>query len=358
MTQLEENVNHYMKLKEIKTYIDLLKMIARELGVKVQDSYDFAKRERNNFSKMLKGKRPLKYEFIVPLEKIFGVSLARMLEKDAYKLPVNKDNVPFNKGFRYYAYLDDPKLYEKEFDKILAKDGNSILTHTDEFGKSFLDYVVEYNSVNGVRYLHKVYGIKLKYFHNQFEFQKVKGFIYIDFNKSIEFARLVASMNDVKLFNNIFDSYYMFFTSGHYGGNTSMFCNSEYLEILLDNDSIFNSLFEFINYELDIYNVREKSHTSFYTFNPIINNCLNYAIKHLDKYRDKVLDMLHFGLDNITRIGKKTNIYDCYTVGELGRIQNSKDRDFFDIIIYVEDKNIEDKEIKKLVEQLSLIKFQ
>ena len=76
---------------------------------------------------MLKDERPLKYEFIIPLEKIFGVSLARLLDEDSYKLPTEKDNVPFNKGFRYYAYLDNPKLYKEEFDLLLAKDGKSIL---------------------------------------------------------------------------------------------------------------------------------------------------------------------------------------------------------------------------------------
>ena len=173
MGDLKNNIDHYMKLKGIKMYSHLLVDIAHELGIKGQEAYKFAKREKSNFSKMLKGERPLKYDFIIPLEKIFGISLARLLEEDAYKLPVEKENVPFNKGFRYYAYLDDPKLYKEEFDLLLAKDGKSILTQTDEFGKTFLDYVVEYHSVNGVRYLHDEYGIKLKWYHNQFEFTKI-----------------------------------------------------------------------------------------------------------------------------------------------------------------------------------------
>ena len=158
MGNLKNNIDHYMKLKGIKMYSHLLVNIAHELGIKGQDAYKFANKEKSNFSKMLKDERPLKYEFIIPLEKIFGVSLARLLDEDAYKLPTEKDNVPFNKGFRYYAYLDNPKLYKEEFDLLLAKDGKSILTQTDEFGKTFLDYVVEYRSVNGVRYLYEEYG--------------------------------------------------------------------------------------------------------------------------------------------------------------------------------------------------------
>ena len=37
----------------------------------------------------------------------------------------------------------------------------------------------------------------MKWYHNQFEFKKDKGVTWIDFENSIEFARLVASMKDV-----------------------------------------------------------------------------------------------------------------------------------------------------------------
>ena len=54
-----------MNLKGIKMYSHLLVDIAHELGIKGQDTYEFANREKSNFSKMLKGERPLKYEFII-----------------------------------------------------------------------------------------------------------------------------------------------------------------------------------------------------------------------------------------------------------------------------------------------------
>ena len=139
MGNLKNNIDHYMELKEIKMYSHLLVNIARELGIRGQD---------------------------------------------AYKLPVEKDNVPFNKGFRYYAYLDDSKLYKEEFNLLLAKNGESILTQTDEFGKTFLDYVVEYHSVNGIRYLYEEYGIKLNgYFSNNFKFRKDSGITWCKYER-------------------------------------------------------------------------------------------------------------------------------------------------------------------------------
>ena len=358
MKNLKSNIDHYMKLKGIKKYSHLLADIAKELGIKGQEAYKFADREKSNFSKMLKGERPLKYDFIIPLEKIFGISLARLLYEDAYKLPVEKENVPFNKGFRYYAYLDDLKLYKDEFDILLANVGKSILTQTDEFGKTFLDYVVEYSSVNGVRYLHDEYGIKLKWYHNQFEFKKDKGVTWIDFENSIEFARLVASMNDVELFNDIYDSYNMFFTNGHYATEKCIFCQGEYLEIMLDNDDLFHSIFEKKSYELKLGSIgrrkKQVDSITYHSINPIINNCLRYALKHLDKYKHRAIDILEFGINHNGKIANEIAFDDYYICNELGGLKNFRNQDCYDIydIVISVDVEVNDDEIRSLINQL------
>ena len=353
MDHLKNNIDHYMQLKGIRMYSHLLVDIAHVLGIKGQEAYAFAEKEKSNFSKMLKGERPLKYEFIIPLEKIFGVSLARLLEENAYKLPVEKDNVPFDKGFRYYAYLDDPKLYKEEFDLLLAKDGTSIISQTDEFGKTFLDYVIEYRAVNGVRYLHDEYGIKLKWWYNNFNFTKIKGVTWINFNNAVEFARLVASMDDADLFNDIYDSYNMLFTNGHYGGKGSFFENADYLEILLDYDYLFNSIFEIrpYSYTLSSMEKREKKVDSvtYYSINPIINNCLRHALQHLDQYRDRAKEIIKFGIGHNKEIQKDLEGRDFY-IDELGGIKSWK-YDFYGLAIFV-DVEVSDSEIKELVDHL------
>ena len=355
MNNLKKNIDHYMNLKGIKKYSHLLVDIARELGVKGQGAYEFANKEKSNFSKMLKGERPLKYEFIIPLEKIFGVSLARLMDEDAYKLPNEKENVPFNKGFRYYAYLDDPQLYKNEFDLLLATDGKPIITQTDEFGKTFLDYVVEYHSVNGVRYLYEEYGIKLKWYHNDFEFRKDKGVTWINFQNSIEFARLVASMNDVELFNNIYDSYNMFFACGYYDVDSCIFANNDFLEIILDNDDIFKSIFEEKPYVFKLSNIAKRKKQiesiTYYSINPIINNCLSYALKHLDKYKQQAIAILKFGIDYNRKKVANIDFSSCYICNELGALKNFKDEDFYDLIIFA-DIETNDTEIKTLISKL------
>ena len=355
MKNLKNNIDHYMKLKGIKMYSHLLTNIAHELGIKGQDAYEFANREKSNFSKMLKGERPLKYEFIIPLEKIFGVSLARLMDEDAYKLPIEKENVPFNKGFRYYAYLDDPQLYKNEFNLLLANDGKPIITQTDEFGKTFLDYVVEYHSVNGVRYLHKEYGIKLKWHFNDFEFNKDKGVTWINFQNSIEFARLVASMNDVELFNSIYDSYNMFFACGYYDVDRCIFANNDFLELILENDDIFKSIFEEKSYVFKLSNTAKRKKQiesiTYCSINPIINNCLSYALKHLDKYKQQAIAILKFGIDYNRKKASTIDFNNCYICNELGALKNLKDEDFYELIIFA-DVETHDDEINALISQL------
>lgn len=351
---LKNNIDHYMNLKGIKMYSHLLVNIAHELGIKGQEAYEFANKEKSNFSKMLKGERPLKYEFIIPLEKIFGVSLARLMDEDAYKLPIEKENVPFNKGFRYYAYLDDPLLYKNEFDLLLANDGKSIITKSDEFGKTFLDYIVEYHSVNGVKYLYEEYGIKLKMFYNQFEFKKDKGIAWINFQNSIEFARLVAGMNDAELFNSIYDSYYMFYACGYYDVGSCIFADDSFLEIILDNDDIFKSIFEEKSYVFELSNYNKRKQTEAITYdsiNPIINNCLNYALKHLDKYKKQAIIILKFGIEYNRKKAATIDFNSCYICNELGALKNLNDEDFYELTVFA-DAETNDIEIKALISQL------
>ena len=358
MNNLKVNIDRYMDLKGIKMYSHLLVNIAHELGIKGQDAYEFANREKSNFSKMLKGERPLKYEFIIPLEKIFGVSLARLMDEDAYKLPIEKENVPFNKGFRYYAYLDDPQLYKNEFNLLLARDGKPIITQTDEFGKTFLDYVVEYRSVNGVRYLYEEYGINLKWYYNQFEFRKDKGITWINFENSLEFARLVASMKDAELFNSIYDTYNMFFALGYYDVFDCIFENDDFLELILENNDIFNSIFEEKPYVFKLSNSdsakRKKQIESitYHSINPIINNCLKYALKHLDKYKQQAIAILKFGINYNQKKVANIDFNNCYISGELGALRKYKDEEFCELVVFT-DVETNDTEIETLISQLS-----
>lgn len=359
MTDLEKNINHYMDIKGIKMYTHLLVAVAHELGIKGQKAYDFANREKANFSKMLKGERPLKYEFIIPLEKIFGVSLARMMEPDSYKLPLDKNNIPYSKGFRYYAYLDDVELYKKELDTLLTKSGEGVLTQTDEFGKTFLDYVVEYNSINGIRFLRDTYHLKLRFWNNQFDTEP-KGMFWVH-DKGIELARIVANSGDVKLFTDIYDPYYEFAMCGYYLRD-SIFTQDDYFEIIMDHEELYKTIFEIKKYEYELTRhqkkVLGKDTQSFSSINPIINGCLRYALKHLDKYRKRAIEILKFGIThNQSVVSGLEDRIEYYMVDEIGGLKNwNKNYEIADVVIIVDVKNIKDEEINSLVEELPKFK--
>ncbi len=360
MTNLKKNIDHYMELKGIKMYSHLLRKIAVELGYKGDDIYDFIDREKANFSKTLKGKRPLKYDYIVPLEKILGVPLARMMDEDAYKLPIEKEMVPYVKGFRYYAYLDNRELYEKELSKLLAQDGKSTIHNMDEFGKTFLDYVVEYNSVNGVRFLHNFYKIKLRCWNNQFQTEP-EG-IFWTHDTGVEFCRLVASIGDLQLFNDIYDSYHML-ASGSFGNPYILYNQDDFYEIVMDHEYLFNDLFNIKTYKYTFSRMEKKKqgrdYMTFNSINPIINGCLNYSLKHLDKYKKQAEEILKFGIRHNTIVKESLILKpeDIYIDG-FGGLRNIRNNDVIDIAIEVNVKDIRDGNIEKLVSKLPIFNMQ
>lgn len=360
MTNFKKNLDHYMNRKGIKMYSHLLVAIAHELGIKGQEAYEFATREKANFSKMLKGQRSLKYEFIIPLERIFGVSLARLLDEEAYKLPIEPNDVPYIKGFRYYAYKDDPTLYNEEFKEFLGFDGQSSITKQDEFGKTFLDYVVEYKSVNGVRFLHDTYHLKLKFYFNQFSI-KPKGIVWTNSNNMIEFARLVASMSDAELFNDIYDTYHMFASNGFYLSDM-VYSQPDFLELILDNEHLYKTIFEIKKYDYELENIEnrklQKGAFTFNSINPIINGCLNHALNNLKKYKSQAVDILEFGISYNEKIKNSLNpqkeMYHFYKTNELGGIYDNENN-IVDVAIFVKKQDINDVDIKVLVEKLPKI---
>lgn len=159
-----------------------------------------------------------------------------------------------NKSLRYYAYKDDPGLYKNELSKLTDKEGNPVIKNTDEYGKSFLNYIVEYGSVNGVRYLYDTYEIRQSHITSMIDFEKAGRKMCMPFDNSMGLARLVASMNDAELFYGIFDSYHLFFTIGSYGRSRGFFGDGEFAEIILDNNILFEYLFEPREYEFKMNN--------------------------------------------------------------------------------------------------------
>lgn len=269
------------------------------------------------------------------------------------------------RGLRYYAYLDDYDSYINEFDTKVDKYGEPIVCNTDEFGKTFIDYVTDYSAKNAVRYLYDVYKIKTCGYFDGAIFVYMgekKHMLPLKIDRTIAFARLVATMGDAELFFNIFDSYKMFFSNGHYGGPKSLFNNDEFIRVLLDNEHLFSALFEIRHYEYECpqrkWEDRPKKVISADIPNPILNNCLKYSLEHLDKYRLEAKRILKFGIEYNTNLIKKypkgEKLYESkyMCVDELGAIRDGFSSDFLTMAIIAYGVRVDDREIQNLIDKL------
>ena len=350
----KEIVSYYKEIKDIKYDADLLKKIGSELGYKSDVLEYFVKSQKGNFSKIIKGARPLNKDYIVPLEKIFGVPVAKLIEPEAYNYLINKENIPFLKGIKYYAYMDDMDLYYNELSKNTDNQGKSIIFNKDEFGRTFLDYVVEYKSVNAIKYLYETYHLKLKWYDNYF-YVNGERFIDINFCNSVLFARMVADMKDTKLFFDIYDTYNMFVTNGHYGGKGAVYEQDDFLKIILDNENLFNDIFKTKEYLHVCSNIEKRKYKvesySINTTNPIINGCLRCAVNNLDKYMKQAMIILNFAeKHNANVINKLEDNNYIYRMNDLGGIY-SKEDDIIDILIY-SNIHSKDQRLEQLLRKL------
>lgn len=95
---------------------------------------------------------------------------------------------------------------------------------------------------------------------------------------------------------------------------------------------------------------------TYYSINPIINNCLRYSLEHLEKYKHRAIDILKFGIKHNTEIINKV-CADTYCIcNELGGVIDFGRTDWFscdvdNIAVYV-DTEVNDDEIKALIKQL------
>lgn len=349
----KEVVNYYKELKGIKYDSDLLRKIGIELGYNFNVIEAFVKSQKGNFSKIVKGIRTINKEYIIPLEKIFGVPIAKLVEPDAYTFLINKDNIPYLKGIKYYAYMDDMDLYKDELLKITDVRGTPIICNSDEFGKTFLDYVVEYNSINAIKFLYETFQIKLKWYNNFFYINDKKYF-NITLCNSIPLTKMIANMNDDKLFFNIYDTYNMFVTNGHYGGKSGVYEQDEFLKIILDNEHLFKDIFRRREYLHICTNLERRSKNlesyTINTINPIIIGCLRYAINNLEKYKDQAIRILDFAIMHNKKIIDKLGDSDYYIMNDLGGIF-SRDENLIDLLIYC-NSNCSDIIVKQLIEKL------
>lgn len=149
--------------------------------------------------------------------------------------------------------------------------------------------------------------------------------------------------------------------SGYYL-HDSIFTQDDYFEIILDHEELYKTIFEIKKYEYELTRhqkkVLGKDTQSFSSINPIINGVLCFTLKHLDKYRDKAVEILKFGIShNESVVSGLEDRIDYYMVDEIGGLRNwNKNYEIADVVIIVDVDDIKDKEINELIDKLPKFK--
>ena len=355
-TTLQKNIDKYMDLKGIKYYSDLLYQIGKLLGKKAREAREFAAKEKSNFSKMLKGERPLKYDYIIPLEKIFGIPLAKLLDEQIYFENINKEDIPFLKSFRFYAYKDEPELYD-ELDKTATIDGEDIINNSDEYNRFFFDYLIEYKAYNGLK--HMVYKHNLRLSPVNLDSFQTDEHPCVCSAFAIEIAKFVIDSNDPDIFNKVFGPF-EYFMKYSYRNMDCLYTEEKFIKAILNNYRIFKSLFDERKYPFEFINKtvvpKDGKKHLIYCVNPLLNVCLDYCLKNLASYKEQAKEILEFG----SLYNKKVLEHLTIPLDELYPIDHGSFYDrcgcCYGNLIYADANGVEDKEIKGLIDKLPKIR--
>ena len=276
-----------------KTFIiNLLQLMNKPIKV---DDYDNIK---PNYSKKISGEpdkdgkiRRFSNEEIPYVEEILHTSFS-------YLILGNEEKPTFyDKGIKYLAWKNDydeffnVDLTNKKFDS-----DRSILSETDEFGKNVLDYISEYNSINGLKFL--VNNKKLTYKIRSKCLQGQNNIYCFNPTAIKRLILLILNEDDASLFEKFYcreemlDQYI----------KENIFFENEILEGILNSNNIFKSLL--VSFKMKQQGVRitfadtddDYEYEGKY-INPLLLKCIDYALEFNGKYDEKIKEACTFGLE-------------------------------------------------------------
>lgn len=286
--RLKEKLTILMEENNIATQSDLLRRIYEELDEKDVDGT--VKKQKSNFSQMLEGNRTLNKEYYIPLEKIFDIRIAELLD-DSKDLKYQY----VNKGIRWAAASDDVE----EFRRLCNEDNptfyQKVIKSKDEFGKDIIDYIIEFKAINGFKYL--INNQKLKYSTAfggyNLNFSNITNYFSVTIEKLLELSKMLLENGDIQTFNTFFNTYQLLCDFGSFPNN--VYLDKDFLNGIIENEEIFNSMFSCKELTLNEANHTKKmENETFLYINPILNNLLNVCFEQ--NKRIEINKILEYGL--------------------------------------------------------------
>lgn len=241
-----------------------------------------------NYSNFISGNKEFPVKYILVLEKLFDMKFIDMINPDAETKPTMEYD-----SLRSIAYAND---YDKtkEFALKTAHD-DQIIFNSDEYNKFFIDYVLEYNAINCLRYLIESNDIKLG-FNDNFTSCDGKNSLFT-YKNSDNLPTLVANLiykyDDVELFKRVFDPFSSI--RAELFDNKNVYENEDFAKGILKTDKILESLFDVKELDIDEANmIRGAKYDRKGMFaNMLLNTVLKVAMKEPLKYENQIIKILN-----------------------------------------------------------------
>ena len=192
---LEEEFARLYKERGIEGNTDLLRRMYRSYYKDkpggVRDREQWIRLKASDFGKMIKGERAFTESHIMAIERALGVRWVDILDP----LPTEKGckeklNHPSLWSAAYYDDVDE-YIYLSSADDA---DNYSVISNPDEYGKTIIDYILEYKSERGLAFL-----IENEYIYLNRDFEVI-GRIYHSEDKSGEILDFLFGLDNAELF--------------------------------------------------------------------------------------------------------------------------------------------------------------
>lgn len=266
------------------TQIDLLRKIIIEVSPEDVDNLD---KYSANFSRMISGERSLPQNYIVVIEEVLDTTIN-------YIVTGRKNYI--EAGIKQTAFTDKKSGYNRlmEYDHE-----HYVLTAFDEFGYTLFDYILMFKSVNGLKFMIKNNIIKTIY-NGNISYSTMSP----DDSKITDLAKFVYEMDDLEIYNTLYNSDYNDITFYQY--RNQVLYGNEILESIIKTTKIFNSLLVTNVVDFDNINTsRIEGGYSVITYKPILKKLFEYIMLNNLFEENKFESLLNFIIQHNTKVFDK-----------------------------------------------------
>lgn len=245
--------------------------------------YAFADDNKANFNKMIKGDRPFKASYIPIIERELQTTFLYIVTGET-----NGTEGKFRPhGLEYTASLDDYEAYRTLFNEVDA-DGRLVYQNWDEYEKNIIDYIIQYDSIEGWRFLIQEGYLRCGGLRIFGEYSNEDYF---------RFFNILFEHREYELCVKLFDPFGNYVSSSHMYRKANIYETNEFkqrmLSVMCKSDALLTK--ESVSCE-DIHVPSELSMDEILFINPFLQSVLQEALTDIERYRETLNRLLDYGI--------------------------------------------------------------